>query len=89
MVTHYPCSIGVGDGSGNLFVHGEYDAVKRVQSIILENEQWRAKYYWLYLQSIVDEAQEYYADSDYRADIYVSLSGVLWILDEHGDYHAD
>jgi len=34
-------SIGVGDGSGNLFVKGPYEAVKRVQHFILENEQLR------------------------------------------------
>lgn len=34
-------SIGVGDGSGNLFVKGPYEAVKRVQGFILENEQLR------------------------------------------------
>lgn len=34
-------SIGVGDGSGNLFVKGPYEAVKRVQRFILENEQLR------------------------------------------------
>lgn len=33
------CSIGVGDGSGNLFVHGSYDSVKAVQRIILRNEE--------------------------------------------------
>lgn len=35
----YPCSVGVGDGTGNLFVHGEYDAIKRVQDLIFENER--------------------------------------------------
>ena len=34
-------SIGVGDGSGNLFVKGPYEAVKQVQRFILENEQLR------------------------------------------------
>jgi hypothetical protein len=34
-------TIGVGDGSGELFVHGDYDSVKRVQSIIFENERLR------------------------------------------------
>ncbi|MCK9468864.1 MAG: hypothetical protein M0Q49_05555 [Porticoccaceae bacterium] len=37
----YEASVGVGDGSGNLLVHGSYDAVKRVQAIILENERLR------------------------------------------------
>lgn len=36
------CTVGVGDGSGNLFVHGSYEAVKRVQSMILELERLRA-----------------------------------------------
>lgn len=35
-------SIGVGDGSGNLFVKGPYEAVKRVQRFILDNERLRA-----------------------------------------------
>lgn len=42
--------IGVGDGSGNLFVHGDYDSIKAVQSIIFENEKLRknaGRYLWL------------------------------------------
>lgn len=39
-MTH-EASIGVGDGRGNLFVHGAYEAIKRVQDIILENERLR------------------------------------------------
>lgn len=35
------CTIGVGDGTGSLFVHGSYEAVKRVQEIIFENEHLR------------------------------------------------
>lgn len=31
-------SIGVGDGTGNLFVHGDYDSIKRVQALIFERE---------------------------------------------------
>lgn len=34
-------SIGVGDGSGNLFVHGDYDSVKAVQNMIFELEELR------------------------------------------------
>lgn len=33
------CTIGVGDGSGNLYVHGSYEAVKRVQSLILDAQE--------------------------------------------------
>jgi hypothetical protein len=33
--------IGVGDGSGDLFVRGKYEAIKRVQGFILENEKLR------------------------------------------------
>lgn len=36
-----PCMVGVGDGTGNLFVHGSYDAVKRVQAMVLELEELR------------------------------------------------
>jgi hypothetical protein len=32
-------TLGVGDGSGNLFVYGSYDAIKRTQQIIFEREQ--------------------------------------------------
>lgn len=35
------CTVGVGDGSGQLFVHGSYEAVKRVQAMVLELEQFR------------------------------------------------
>lgn len=31
--------VGVGDGSGQMFVRGEYVAVKQVQKIILENDR--------------------------------------------------
>jgi hypothetical protein len=36
-------SIGVGDGSGNLYVQGEYEACKRVQDLIEENRVLRAR----------------------------------------------
>lgn len=40
----YEAQVGVGDGSGQLFVYGSYDAVKRVQALILENERlWAAQ----------------------------------------------
>ena len=32
------CTVGVGDGAGNLFVHGDYDSVKAVQGIIIERD---------------------------------------------------
>lgn len=34
-------SIGVGDGTGSLFVHGDYDSIKRVQALIFECEKLR------------------------------------------------
>ena len=34
-------SLGVGDGNGNLFVHGDYESIKRVQALIFECEQLR------------------------------------------------
>lgn len=37
------CSVGVGDGTGNLVVHGDYESVKAVQRIILQSEQDRAR----------------------------------------------
>ena len=39
MSENHEASVGVGYGSGQLFVHGSYEAVKRVQAIILENER--------------------------------------------------
>lgn len=36
-------TIGVGEGSGQLFVHGDYDSIKVAQSIVLENERLRAE----------------------------------------------
>ena len=36
------CTIGVGNGAGSMFVHGDYEAIKRVQEIIFENERLRA-----------------------------------------------
>ena len=36
-------TMGVGDGNGTLFVHGDYDSIKAVQRIVLENEELRAK----------------------------------------------
>lgn len=41
MSENHEASVGVGYGSGQLFVHGSYEAVKRVQAIILENERLR------------------------------------------------
>ena len=37
------CTIGVGDGSGSLFVHGDYESIKRVQSMIFELEKLRSE----------------------------------------------
>lgn len=34
-------SLGVGDGAGDLFVHGDYDSIKRVQALVFENEKLR------------------------------------------------
>jgi len=36
-------TMGVGDGGGSLFVHGDYDSIKAAQSIVFENESLRAK----------------------------------------------
>lgn len=32
------CTIGVGDGTGKLFVHGDYESIKAVQNIILNKQ---------------------------------------------------
>lgn len=34
-------SVGVGDGTGKLFVHGDYDSVKAVQAMVFELEELR------------------------------------------------
>lgn len=36
------CTMGVGDGTGNLFVHGDYDSIKAAQRIVLERDRLRA-----------------------------------------------
>lgn len=41
--TPHECSVGVGDGTGDLFVYGKYEAVKRVQNMIFELEKLRDK----------------------------------------------
>lgn len=37
------CTLGVGDGSGKLFVHGDYDSIKTVQKKLLELEELRVE----------------------------------------------
>ena len=37
------CTLGVGEGSGRLFVHGDYDSIKATQKIILERDALKAK----------------------------------------------
>jgi len=36
---NYECTLGVGTGDSNLFVHGSYEAIKKVQNMIFELEQ--------------------------------------------------
>ena len=33
------CTLGVGDGSGNLYVHGDYESIKHLQGKILRMEK--------------------------------------------------
>lgn len=43
-------SLGVGDGTGNLFVHGDFDSIQRVQELIFEYEELckdAERYRWL------------------------------------------
>ena len=35
--------MGVGDGSGNLFVHGDYDSIKAAQAIVFRMERLKAE----------------------------------------------
>ena len=37
---HYPCgmTMGVGDGSGQLFVHGNYESIKALQKLLLDRQ---------------------------------------------------
>lgn len=37
------CTLGVGEGSGRLFVHGDYESIKATQKIILERDALKAK----------------------------------------------
>lgn len=41
--TTYPMTLGVGDGSGTLFVHGDYESIKAAQRIGLERADLRSK----------------------------------------------
>jgi len=34
------CTLGVGDGSGKLFVHGDYESIKAAQAIIFQAEEY-------------------------------------------------
>lgn len=34
-------TLGVGDGTGKLFVHGDYESIKATQKLIFELEMWR------------------------------------------------
>jgi len=36
-------TMGVGDGSGRLLVHGDYDSIKAAQAIVFERDQFRAE----------------------------------------------
>ena len=36
------CTMGVGDGAGKLFVHGDYDSIKAAQNIVLERDRYKA-----------------------------------------------
>jgi hypothetical protein len=36
------CTMGVGNGSGKLFVHGDYDSIKAAQNIVLERDRYKA-----------------------------------------------
>ncbi|MFA5715807.1 MAG: hypothetical protein WC998_08700 [Candidatus Paceibacterota bacterium] len=38
--SHYPCGLtmGVGDGSGQLFVHGNYESIKALQKLLLDRQ---------------------------------------------------
>lgn len=42
-VIKYQACVGVGNGSGKLFAYGTFEAIKRVQRMILENEKLRAE----------------------------------------------
>lgn len=37
------CALGVGDGSGQLFVHGDYNSIKAAQAIVEERDQLRQR----------------------------------------------
>jgi hypothetical protein len=38
------CTLGVGNGDGKLFVHGDYESIKACQAIIIERDELRRKH---------------------------------------------
>jgi hypothetical protein len=50
------CKLGVGNGAGNLFVHGDYESVRAAQILVLERHSLRAEN--ARLQTLVDVAVE-------------------------------
>lgn len=39
----HACTIGIGDGSGKMFVHGDYDSIKHLQKILLDRASDKAR----------------------------------------------
>lgn len=37
------CKMGVGDGTGQLFVYGDHDSIKAAQTIVLAKEEWHRR----------------------------------------------
>lgn len=67
-------SLGVGDGSGNRFVYGDYDSIKRVQELIFENERMR---------TVLSQAREYVfePDRDCKCKDCVDAASLLSVID--------
>jgi hypothetical protein len=72
-VNKYHCTLGVGDGTSNLFVHGDYDSIKAAQKILFERDKLRARHAALVeaAQRLVDHAKN--ADQE----LWASLPDVI------------
>ncbi len=78
-------TMGVGNGDGNLFVHGDYDSIKAAQRIVLDNEELRAK-----LATPVRLPEKFSMlhrtgfHEDYQSTMAFKADGVIAALREHG-----
>jgi hypothetical protein len=77
--------MGVGDGSGRLFVHGDYDSIKAMQAIILERDALRAapKYpmnHGTHIIQFGDETFVWYDEAGLQGGVEYSLKSAEAVL---------